>query len=122
MRVARPSLAEPFLALVAQVRPGGPWPIDAGPAVILFVTDPERPPAPEHDRLMQIYGLTATEAKVALSIAAGNDAPGTAHQLRVSTNTVHTHLRGIFRKLGINRQADLVRVLMRAASIAEPDR
>lgn len=44
-------------------------------------------------------------------------APATAGALRISHDTVHTHRRRIFRKLGVNDQPGLVRVLMRAAAV-----
>ncbi len=123
MRVARPSLAEPLLLLVAPALGGRPWPVEAAPAAIVFVTDPAREPRPAARRLAELFDLTATEAAVALALGNGNGVPQTAIALKISKNTVHTHLRRIFRKLGVNRQAELVRVLMRAAIInpAAPD-
>jgi DNA-binding CsgD family transcriptional regulator len=121
MRVSRPSLAEPFLLLVSPTRPQGPWPIELGPVVIIFITDPERAPKLELRQLADLFGLTATEAKVALSIASGKSGPECGRELRMSSHTVHTHMRCIFRKLGVHRQADLVRVLMRAGFLATRD-
>jgi DNA-binding CsgD family transcriptional regulator len=121
MRVSRPSLAEPWLLLVAPARSPMFRAVDAGAAAIIFVTDPERAPMPSQEILSDLFGLTATEAKVALCISAGHDVPSAARQLRVSTNTVHTHLRRIFSKLGVHRQADVVRVLMRAGIAARSD-
>jgi DNA-binding CsgD family transcriptional regulator/PAS domain-containing protein len=123
MRVARPSLAEPLLLLVAPARAGRPWPVESAPAALVFVTDPAREPRPAAHRLAELFELTATEAAVALALAGGDGVPQTAIALKITKNTVHTHLRSIFRKLGINGQAELVRVLMRAAIIdpAPPD-
>jgi DNA-binding CsgD family transcriptional regulator/PAS domain-containing protein len=120
MRVARPSLAEPWLVLVAPVRSRGLWSVNGGAAAAIFITDPERAPMPTHRMLRDLFELTPTEAKVARSIVAGNDVPDAARELRISTNTVHTHLRRIFRKLGVGRQADLVRVLIRAGITVPP--
>jgi DNA-binding CsgD family transcriptional regulator/PAS domain-containing protein len=120
MRVARPSLAEPWLVLVAPARSRGLWSVNGCAAAIIFISDPERAPMPTHRMLRDLFELTPTEAKVALSIAAGNDVPDAARELRISTNTVHTHLRRIFRKLGVGRQADLVRVLIRAGIAMPP--
>jgi DNA-binding CsgD family transcriptional regulator len=76
---------------------------------------------PAQEALSDLFGLTATEAKVALCIAGGHDVPSAARQLRVSTNTVHTHMRRVFSKLGVHRQADVVRILMRAGITARAD-
>jgi hypothetical protein len=43
--------------------------------------------------------------------------PATAQALRISPNTVHTHLLRVFGKLGVNDQPGLVRVLMRAVAV-----
>src|SRR5262249_41080862 len=117
MRVTRPSLADPFLLLVAPALGNGYWPIDPRPAALIFVTAPDRVIAPDLGLLGPAFDLTAIEAKVAVSIAAGGGVPATAHALRIRPNTVHTRLRRIFRKLGVNDQAALVRVLMRAATM-----
>jgi DNA-binding CsgD family transcriptional regulator len=117
MRLTRPSLAEPFVLLVAPAQ--GDWlrPIDPVPAVAIFITAPDRAVAPNLGLLARAFDLTATEAKIAVSIASGGGVPATARALRISPNTVHTHLRRIFGKLGVNDQPALVRVLMRAAAV-----
>ena len=63
----------------------------------------------------------STEAKVAASIADGKGLPETAAALRISKNTVHTHLQHIFRKCGVRRQSELVRVLTRATAVLSND-
>jgi DNA-binding CsgD family transcriptional regulator len=117
MRVNRPSLAEPFLVLVAPARAHWLWPVNPAPAVVVFVTDPARGATPNLKLLAQLFGLTVTEARVTALIAVGKGVPETARALRLSTNTVHTHLQRIFRKVGVNRQAKLVRVLTQAATM-----
>jgi DNA-binding CsgD family transcriptional regulator len=117
MRVMRPSLAEPFLLLVAPAWGNRHWSIDPMPGAIVFITALDEAVAPDLRLLGPAFDLTATEAKVAVSIAAGGGVPATAHMLRISPNTVHTHLLRIFRKLGVNDQPGLVRVLMRAIAV-----
>jgi DNA-binding CsgD family transcriptional regulator len=117
MRMMRPSLAEPFLLLVAPARGNWHWSIDPVPAAVIFITALDRAVAPDLRLLAPAFDLTATEAKIAISIAAGGGVPATARALRISPNTVHTHLRRIFRKLGVNDQPALVRVLMRAVAV-----
>jgi DNA-binding CsgD family transcriptional regulator len=121
MRLTRPSLAEPFLLLVAPARGNWHWSIDSVPAVAIFITAPDQAVALDLRLLALAFDLTATEAKVAVSIAAGGGVPATAQALRISPNTAHTHLRRIFRKLGVNDQPSLVRVLMRAAAVLPAD-
>ena len=117
MRLMRPSLAEPFLLLVAPAHGNWHRSIGAVPAAVIFITALDQAVAPDLRLLAPAFELTATEAKIAVSIAAGGGVPATARALRISPNTVHTHLRRIFRKLGVNDQAALVRVLMRAVAV-----
>ena len=117
MRVKRPSLAEPFLLLVAPARGIWQWSVGPMPAVVIFITALDQAVAPDLRLLAPAFELTATEAKIAVSIATGGVVPATAHALRISPNTVHTHLRSVFRKLGVNDQPGLVRVLMRAVAV-----
>jgi DNA-binding CsgD family transcriptional regulator/PAS domain-containing protein len=117
MRLTRPSLVEPFLLLVAPARGNWHRSVGAVPATVIFITALDRAVAPDLRLLAPAFELTATEAKIAVSIAAGGGVPATARALRISPNTVHTHLRRIFRKLGVNDQPALVRVLMRAVAV-----
>jgi DNA-binding CsgD family transcriptional regulator len=117
IRLARPSLAEPLLVLVAPASSRHPWPSEVKPAALVFITDPERMPRFELRQLMSLFDLTPTEAKVALAVSSGQGVPETAQALCMSTNTIHTHMRRIFRKLGVNRQAELARLLARLPAV-----
>lgn len=60
---------------------------------------------------MEAYGLTLTEARVALAVASGITISATARRLKVSVNTVKTHLRRVYEKTGTSRQAELSRLI-----------
>ena len=53
--------------------------------------------------------LTERESQVLELLAQMNSTEEIAAALFVSTNTVKTHLKGIFGKLGVNRRVDAVR-------------
>lgn len=59
----------------------------------------------------EAFGLTLAEATVGTRIAHGVAPADIAAERRVSTQTVRTQLRTIYRKTGVRRQSDLVRVL-----------
>lgn len=61
--------------------------------------------------LQRLYGLTKSEAQVALLVMRGEGLSPIAEKLSVSLTTVRTHLRHVFEKTGIHRQAELVRLL-----------
>lgn len=56
--------------------------------------------------------VTAAERRVARRLADGKTPAEIATQLGVSIYTVRAHLRALYRKLGVNRQAALVRVML----------
>jgi DNA-binding CsgD family transcriptional regulator len=62
-------------------------------------------------RLLDRYGLTPTEVRLATHIAAGGSVADYAALHKVSEGTVRTHLKAVFAKTGVHRQADLVRLL-----------
>ena len=64
-------------------------------AAMLFISDPARPPDIPAQWIMDVYGLTLAEARVALCAASGSSIAEVAHNLNVSSNTVKTHLRQI---------------------------
>ena len=82
------------------------------PVAIIFARDPDRRRAPPAARLMQRYGLTRAEIRFAVEIVKGDGLQACADRLGVSLATARTHLAHIFRKTGVARQAELVRLLM----------
>lgn len=113
MSVWRPSKAHPLSIIVAPLRsrpnsPGAPQ-----PAAMLFVSDPEGSTDTPKDILMRLYGLTKVEAALALELLEGHGLESAAMRLSMRMNTARTHLKHVFRKTGTNRQAELVRLLLR---------
>jgi DNA-binding CsgD family transcriptional regulator/PAS domain-containing protein len=80
-------------------------------AAMLVIHDPARPIQIPSEWIMDAYGLTQAEARVALCAASGATIPETANRLNVSPNTVKTHLRRIFDKTGTSRQTELGRLM-----------
>ena len=112
LRVERPSGRSPYVVLVAPFRLETDWLSTTPPSVIVTVTDPERNPVTSEARLMQLYGLTRTEAAIGVCLVNGLDLVEIASQRRISIRTVRVHLSQIFAKTGAGRQADLVRQLL----------
>jgi DNA-binding CsgD family transcriptional regulator len=75
-------------------------------------SDPERPSPIEDDKLAEVYQLTPAEAQVAISIANGLSVDEAAMMNNVAVSTIRSQLKSIYRKLGINRQTELVKVLL----------
>jgi DNA-binding CsgD family transcriptional regulator len=66
---------------------------------------------------MDAYGLTQAEARVALAASSGNTVLETAQLLKLSPNTIKTHLRPVFAKTAAGRQADLAGVIASLGSV-----
>jgi DNA-binding CsgD family transcriptional regulator/PAS domain-containing protein len=80
--------------------------------VVMCFSDPERPSPIEDDKLAEVYQLTPAEAQVAISIANGLSVDEAAMMNNVAVSTIRSQLKSIYRKLGINRQTELVKVLL----------
>ena len=60
---------------------------------------------------MTSYKLTPAELRVLMAIVEVGGTPEVAKTLGISDTTVKTHLQRIFVKTGVNRQADLVKIV-----------
>lgn len=61
-----------------------------------------------------VYGLSAMQMRVAEEIAKGNELASIANTLQVSTNTVRTHVKRMFDRVGVNSQKALLKRLLSA--------
>ena len=112
MAVSRPSMLRPFSALVAPL--GGEVPRVGArrPVVAVFVADPESEDETPEALLARLYGLTPAEARLASALIQGNGLERTAERLGVSINTARTHVKSVFAKTGVNRQTELIRLVL----------
>ncbi|MBV8801014.1 MAG: helix-turn-helix transcriptional regulator [Alphaproteobacteria bacterium] len=90
----------------------GPWPL-LQPSALVCITDPEASLDITDRRLRDLFGLSRAEARVAVLLLDGRSTKEAARALGVSFHTVRGHLVRIFEKAGVNRQAELVRLMMR---------
>jgi len=79
-------------------------------AAALFVHRAALDTAESH-ALAKAYRLTPTELRVLRAVAEIGGLPEVAAAFGVSESTVRTHVRRLFEKLGVNRQADLVKII-----------
>jgi DNA-binding CsgD family transcriptional regulator len=111
LAVKRPSGNEPFPLLVAalwgnHLRHGLARP--DRPLAILFVTNPEEPHEAPAELLRRLFGLTPAEARICERMVLGRAVEETASELCVAAETVRVHLKRVFAKTGVSRQAELV--------------
>ena len=76
-------------------------------ALVLLV-DPAARPRVDPDLVAAVLGLSPTESRVAVAVATGQTVAGIADAQGCAESTVKTHLKRVYRKQRIHRQAELV--------------
>lgn len=84
----------------------------SSPRVLVLISDPAEGREDVGAALRSLYGLTEGEARVCLSLVAGNDTGSIADELSVSREAVRFHLKNIYSKTGTNRQGELIRLIL----------
>lgn len=82
------------------------------PAWVIFVCDPDAQTTAPREILRQVFDFTPSEATLAMELANGLSLDEAAEVLSIRRNTARTHLRAIFAKAGVTRQAELVRLVL----------
>lgn len=112
MAIRRPA-ATPLQLLVVPVRPAHPL-LDgmrSDGAVLVAAIDRELERGSGESVLMDLFGLTRAEARLAEAIANGVSVKAHAAARRLSEHTVRTQLRSIFEKTGTQRQSQLAALI-----------
>ena len=87
------------------------------PAALIFVMDIAKRRQFALEQIRQAYGLTLSEARVALGIGGGASATRLARATNVSPTTIKTHLQKVFAKTATQRQSELARLVSALNSI-----
>ncbi|HHT8991039.1 TPA: helix-turn-helix transcriptional regulator [Burkholderia cenocepacia] len=111
--VPRPS-GKPRLGVLIRAVPLSEWSEDnpRRPACAVFIRDAERKSQASHEIVRKLFDLTPAETALALALVNGQTLEEAADELAISKNTARSHLRAIFSKTGVTRQATLVRLLL----------
>jgi DNA-binding CsgD family transcriptional regulator/PAS domain-containing protein len=110
MSISRPGGLGPLKVLVAPL-PSSGCP-GRCPAVVLFVSAPERAGCPGAALLEQLLDLTPAEGRLASALIGGKTVREFAEEAGVSLNTARTHLKNVFSKTGVSRQPELIRMAL----------
>lgn len=82
------------------------------PAWVVFICDPDAQTTAPREILRQVFDFTPSEATLTMELAKGLALDEAAELLGIRLNTARTHLRSIFSKAGVTRQAELVRIVL----------
>jgi len=80
------------------------------PLAMILVADPDTR-APSEMDLAEFFGLSPAERRVAAALLAGKKLREVAADSGVQITTARTQLSSVLRKVGVTRQAELIRVL-----------
>ena len=90
------------------------WPV----AALVLLAEPARGAAVNPDLVAAVLGLTPTESRVAVMLAEGHSVREIAAAIQRKESTIRYHVKRIFAKQGLKRQADLVRLVLSLAGAA----
>lgn len=102
------------LPLCLETRAGLPrivWVVADLDGALVFLDD-IRPLRARIELAARAFGLSSAQQRLALAIAAGMDVKHYAREAGISPNTVRTHLKRMFEKVGASSQPGLVRTLL----------
>ena len=115
-QATRPSGKHAYGVFVSPIARDYPTLTTVRPAVCVMVTDPEQRDLALAPRLRSLFGLTEAEARLADTLAAGDDLRTAAARLDITYGTARTRLAEIFQKTGTHRQGELVSLLLAIAA------
>ena len=122
MALATPGRRAPLSVTIAPMRSERFAPVCRGRSVLVCVTDLEANVDLPEQKLRDLFALTRAEARLALALFEGLSPSEAALSFGVSPNTARVQLGHIFEKTGTNRQAELVRLMMRAVGVEADER
>lgn len=109
-----PAPGRPPLILIARPVPWAMRLLHATPgAAVVSLIDPAERPAPATQLWREAFDLTPSEVALAALLMAGHSLESAAAARDCRQTTLRVHLRHIFAKTGVSRQADLVSLLAR---------
>ena len=91
-------------------------PIDASPGAIVYATDPA-PGATFEQLIAALFDLSPSEASLAALLTQGFSLTEAAEELGLTESTVRSYSKRIFAKVGVSRQTELVRLILRSVAI-----
>ncbi|MDE0060387.1 MAG: helix-turn-helix transcriptional regulator [Defluviicoccus sp.] len=119
MMVSREHAASRLVLHVSPVHADGMEPHKSRLGALVLIVDPAQRLRVDPDRLAAVLGLTPAQSHVAASLVEGKSIRDIAVESGRSPTTIKWHIKHIFARHGLSRQADLVRLV---ASLADaPD-
>lgn len=110
--IPRTSAGRPYVAHVSSM--ALPGDLEDKPAVLLMISDADRAFSVDHGELVELFGLTVSEARLVALLAEGVPLPTIARKLGIGFETARTQLASARSKTQTVSQVDLVRLLLKS--------
>jgi DNA-binding CsgD family transcriptional regulator len=107
----------PLTLFVRAVKSKTDSPVDNEAAVLIMILDSGLPVETTEAELRQLYGFTATEARLANHLMEGLALEDCCEAMGIRRTTARMHLRNIFAKTGVRRQGELVSLLLKSIGL-----
>jgi DNA-binding CsgD family transcriptional regulator/PAS domain-containing protein len=117
MALMIPGRRRPLSITVAPIGAERFAPFSAGRSILVCVTDLDAGVSLPQQKLRDLFDLSWAEARVALAIFEGLTQKEAAERFGLSIHTIHVQLAQVFEKTGVKRQAELMRLMMRATDL-----
>ncbi|MBK8086261.1 MAG: hypothetical protein IPK28_21895 [Devosia sp.] len=82
-------------------------------AALVLMTDPHGPERRDAGQLLQLFGLTGAEARLAALVGTGVAPRAAAAELSITEHTARSTMKTIYDKLGIRKQSELGHLVAR---------
>ena len=119
MLLRRSSVMPPFVVHVQPVSVPQPDYGGCHVAALVLIVEPGRQHRLDRDMVATTLGLTPAESQVAVWLAEGRSVREMAEATGHTRGAIYWHLKQIYQKLPISRQADLVRVVLSIAELRQ---
>lgn len=106
-----PAPRQPVISLQIHRLPRRDWELGFAPFALAVATRPGAVRDDDGSGIRAAFGLTGAETAVALMLVRGQDREAIRAARGTSKETMRSHLRALFAKLGVRREADAVRLL-----------
>ncbi|MCB2087546.1 MAG: hypothetical protein R3E18_00095 [Sphingomonadaceae bacterium] len=103
---------EPWLDMLLTTARGAMRERAGGPVIVAYVHGEQPGSSERASQLRDLFGLTETEAQLALMISRGVKIAEAAPQLGITVETARLYSKRIYAKTGTRGQADLVRLIL----------
>ncbi|MCX2976650.1 helix-turn-helix transcriptional regulator [Candidatus Marimicrobium litorale] len=116
LRVPRPGVRSD-LGLVIKPVPLSEWSEgQSSPSAAVFISDPDLKESTSRQVLGELFELTPAEANLATLLARGLSLAQVSDAQHISQHTARAQLKSIFAKMGVSRQAELVRLVLKSVA------